>query len=187
MKPAPLLIVKDRTAWRSWLAKHHRTAKEIWLVYYKKESGLPRIPYTDAVEEALCYGWIDSTMRPLDARAFAQRFSPRRPKSDLSELNKERIRRLIRSKKMRKAGLDAVRHHMDAITGTPKEFRFPPDIVAAIRRHPKAWKHYRAFPLSYRRIRIGWIDGARARPEEFDKRLRYFIAKTEKNVKFGMK
>ncbi|MEY2485097.1 MAG: hypothetical protein QOH39_745 [Verrucomicrobiota bacterium] len=98
MKLGKTLYVTNRKARRAWLAKHHARKKEIWLIYYKKHTGQRRIPYDDAVEEALCYGWIDSTLKRLDEDRTAQRFSPRRPKSFLSETNKERARRLIKAK-----------------------------------------------------------------------------------------
>src|SRR2546430_10940490 len=79
MEIGTTLYVKDRRQWRAWLARHHKTAPEIWLIYYKKHSGRPRIPYSDAVEEALCYGWIDSITKPVDEDRWAQRFTPRRP------------------------------------------------------------------------------------------------------------
>src|SRR5438034_8426895 len=104
---------KNRKEWRAWLAQHHRAAPEIWLVYYKKDSGKPRIPYNHAVEEALCYGWIDSLLKPIDARRYAQRFSPRKPTSVLSAMNRERVRRLITAKRMTKAGLASISHVFD--------------------------------------------------------------------------
>jgi len=81
------LYVSERKDWRAWLAKHHKTDKQIWLVYYRKETGKPRISYNDAVEEALCFGWIDSTVHKLDDERFAQRFSPRKKTSSLSQSN----------------------------------------------------------------------------------------------------
>ena len=186
MKIGKTLTLTNRTQWRRWLAKNHRTASEIWLVYYKKESGKKRIPYNDAVEEALCYGWIDSTLKTIDNKRFAQRFSPRKPNSVLSDMNKERIRRLIAAKKMTRAGLTAIGRHLQPNGTLPSRFIVPPDILRAIQLHPLARKNFRRFPFSYKRIRIGWIDGARKRPAEFAKRLRYFIAKTEKNEQFGM-
>ncbi len=180
------LCVTNRKAWRAWLRKNHSTAKEIWLIYHKKGSGKKRIPYNDAVEEALCYGWIDSTVKSLDTEKFTQRFTPRRPKSELSELNKERVRRLIKSRKMTKAGLDKIARHLSSLTGTRTNFVCPKDILDKIKQHPEAWKNYRRFPLFYRRIRIGWIDASRIRPEMFGKRLKYFLSMTERNKKFGM-
>src|ERR1039458_1395740 len=105
MEVGKTLYVTNRKQWRSWLLKHHKTASDIWLVYYKKESGKRRIPYNDAVEEALCYGWIDSRTKPRDKESWVQRFTPRRKKSPLSEMNKERVRRLIKAGKMTRSGL----------------------------------------------------------------------------------
>src|SRR5436853_1328059 len=113
MEIGTTLYVKGRREWRAWLARHHQTASEIWLIYYKKASGKPRIPYNDAVEEALCYGWIDSITKPLDERSWAQRFSPRKATSQLSPMNRERVRRLIKARRMTKAGLACIAHVFD--------------------------------------------------------------------------
>src|SRR5207248_6123233 len=105
MEIGTTLYVKDRRQWRSWLARHHRTAPEIWLIYYKKHSGRPRIPYEDAVEEALCFGWIDSIVKAIDGETFAQKFTPRRDSSKWSALNRRRVRKLIQEGRMTEAGL----------------------------------------------------------------------------------
>src|SRR6266480_645471 len=146
------LYVKDRRRWRAWLARHHQTAPEIWLIYYKKHSGRPRIPYNDAVEEALCYGWIDSITKPVDEDRWTQRFSPRRPSSRLSEMNRERVRRLIAARCMTKAGLDRIAHVFDHESDTNRRlvWRVPPDILAAIKRDRTTWKHFQALPESYK-------------------------------------
>ena len=107
------LYVSERKAWRAWLAAHHKAEKEIWLIYYRKGTGKARISYDDAVEEALCYGWIDSTLKSLDEERFAQRFSVRKNTSVLSQPNRERVYRLIAAKKMTKAGLAAIAHVFD--------------------------------------------------------------------------
>jgi uncharacterized protein YdeI (YjbR/CyaY-like superfamily) len=180
------LYVTNRKQWRSWLSKNHKKEKEIWLIYYRKDSGKPRIAYNDAVEEALCYGWIDSTTKPRDHESWFQRFSPRKPKSALSEMNKERVRRLLKSKKMTQYGLDSIKHHLDNKTFAPKKFNLPKDILASLQSDSVAWKNFQKFPASYKRIRIGWIDGARKRPREFKKRLKYFITLTAKGKQFGM-
>ncbi len=179
---------KNRKEWRAWLAKHHRTAPEIWLVYYKKASGKPRIPYNDAVDEALCYGWIDSILKSIDSRCFAQRFSPRRPTSKLSDMNRERVRRLITAKRMTKAGLASISHAFDHKRDTKKKLpaQIPADIVRALKRDPIVWKNFQRFPESYKRIRIGWIAAARVRPEVLQQRLRYFLKMTAQNKRFGM-
>jgi uncharacterized protein YdeI (YjbR/CyaY-like superfamily) len=120
------LYVSERKDWRAWLAKHHKTDSEIWLVYYRKETGKPRISYNDAVEEALCYGWIDNTVHKLDDERFAQRFSPRKKTSSLSQSNLERIRKLIRQKKMTADGLAAIAHVYNPEKDKQEELVIPP-------------------------------------------------------------
>jgi uncharacterized protein YdeI (YjbR/CyaY-like superfamily) len=174
------LYVHRVSDWRAWLRKHHSTAREIWLVYYRKASGKPRISHSDAVDEALCFGWIDSTARPLDADRWAQRFTPRRKGSPTSELNKARARRLVREKRMTKAGLDAI--------GSLRVPRIviADDVRAAFVRHPGAWRRFGRFPAAYRRIRIAWVEGARKRPAEFERRLRHLVKRSAKNERFGI-
>ncbi len=179
------LYVKDRNAWRAWLRKHHRDAGEIWLIYYKKNSPKPRIPYNDAVEEALCFGWIDSILKPIDGEKYAQRFSPRKKGSKLSAMNRERIRELVRRKKMTTFGLAAVKHVLDS-SGDEDTVRIAPDILRALKADRKVWQHFQRFPDSYKRIRIGWIEAARERPEVLEQRLKYFCRMTAQNKKFGM-
>ena len=173
------LYVAERTKWRSWLRENHKTAKEIWLVYYKKQSGKPRISYNDAVEEALCFGWIDSNVRTIDEERFAQRFSPRNPKSAYSPANRERLRKLIAAGKVAKSVLATLPDQPAA------RFRVPKDILEAIKANKEAWTNYRRLSAAYKRIRIGFIEGARNRPAEFQKRLKYFIRMTAKNKQFG--
>jgi uncharacterized protein YdeI (YjbR/CyaY-like superfamily) len=187
MKLGETLYATTRKEWRSWLKEHHTTEKEIWLVFYKKQTGKPRIPYNDAVEEALCYGWIDSTVKKLDDDGFAQRFTPRKQgsKSKLSETNKARIRRLVKQKRMTVAGLAAVKHLLDDPSET-EAIVIAPDILDALQEDKTTWEHFQNFPDSYKRIRIGWIEMARTRPQIFEQRLRYFLTMTGKNKRFGM-
>src|SRR5436309_15631435 len=102
------LYVHTAAAWRAWLKKHHATAKEIFLIYYKKHSGRPRISYNDAVDQALCFGWIDSITKTIDENRWAQRFTPRRKCSPLSEMTKARVRRMIREKQITSAARKAL-------------------------------------------------------------------------------
>ena len=173
------LHAKNRTEWRAWLRKNHRSAKEIWLVYYTKASGKPFIAYSDAVEEALCFGWIDSILKKHGPDSRAQRFTPRRPGSKLSEMNKARVRNLIAAKKMTAAGLAAA-GDIDAA------FRVPADILRALKKDRETWRNFQRFPDSYKRIRIGWIDGSRNRQDVFETRLNYFLKMTKQNKRFGM-
>jgi uncharacterized protein YdeI (YjbR/CyaY-like superfamily) len=179
MKITQTLYVSNREAWREWLKEHSRTEKEVWLIYYRKQTGLPRIAYNDAVEEALCFGWIDSTVKGLDAERFAQKFSPRKPGSGYSQPNKERLRRLIEQGKVTKDVLSTLGECF------AEEFEIPPDILQAIQANEQAWENLKRYSEPYQRIRIAFIDGARNRPEEFRKRLKHFIRMTEKNKQFG--
>ncbi len=174
-----LLRVSNRREWRAWLRKHYKSEKEIWLVYPKRHTGRPRIPYNDAVEEALSFGWIDSTVRTVDEGSFAQRFSPRNPKSAYSQANLERLRDLVRKHQVAKDVLAAL-----GDLG-PSRFKIAPDVLQAIRANASAHRNFKALSPAYVRIRIAFIEGARNRPREFQKRLAYFIKMTEKNKTFG--
>ena len=173
------LYITNRKDWRDWLKKNHKAEKEIWLVYPQKATGKPRIEYNDAVEEALCFGWIDSIVKKLDEESTVQRFSPRKPKAKYSQANIERLRDLVAKKKVVKEVAETLGDILN------EEFIIPPDILKAIKANKEAWKNFQTFSDSYIRIRIAFIDGARHRPEEFKKRLRYFIEMTEKNKIFG--
>ncbi len=183
------LYVTNRRAWRAWLRRNHKTAPDIWLIYYKKDSGKPRISYNDAVEEALCYGWIDSIEKGIDTERFAQRFSPRRSTSVLSPANRERIRKLIAEKKMTAAGLAAVVHVFDPakdIETGPVEV--PPYIRRALEHSPPAWEHFQNFSESYKRIRIAYIEHQKIHGKDQQARaLRNFVAKSAKNKRLGLK
>lgn len=168
------LYVATRIDWRAWLQEYFTTEKEVWLVYPKKATGKPRIQYNDAVEEALCFGWIDSIMKSLDQDHSMQRFTPRKSKN-YSQPNKERLRWLADQKMIHPTLQPEVQRILS------EEFIFPTDVLEAIRKDSTAWVNYQSFSDAYRRIRIAYIDSARRRPEEFAKRLSNFIDKTKKN------
>lgn len=178
MQIGKTLYVKTRSEWHNWLEKHHDKEPEVWLIYYRKASGKERISYSEAVEEALCFGWIDSIEKGIDEECFAQRFSPRRPKSNWSPLNLERMKRLIKEGRMTPAGLKYY-------PGETK-FKIPADILKELKKDRETWENFQKFDESYQTIRIGFIEGARERPEEFKKRLNYFLKMTKQNKKFGM-
>jgi uncharacterized protein YdeI (YjbR/CyaY-like superfamily) len=170
----------DRATWRRWLAQNHTLAKEIWLVTYAKGTSRPSIPYLHAVEEALCFGWIDSIAKRIDAERSVQRFTPRKPKSHWTELNKERARRLIAAGKMTEADFATLPDlSMSA-------FQIAPDILTALQAESQTWTHFQAFLESYKRIRVGYIEEMRHRPAEFHKRLANFLKKTRQNKMFGV-
>jgi uncharacterized protein YdeI (YjbR/CyaY-like superfamily) len=182
MKITKTLYVHQVKAWRAWLRKNHRKAGEIWLVYFKKHSGRPRLAYNDAVDEALCFGWIDSTVKTLDGDRYAQRFSPRRKGSACSEMNLARARRMVREKRMTRAGLEALKGLSSKLT----PLKPAQDIAGALRRDPAAWRNFKKLPQAYKRIRLAFIEGARKRPREFKRRLGHFVAMTAKGKRFGM-
>ena len=169
----------DRTAWRDWLEKHYRDEKEIWLVYYRKYAGKPRISYNDAVEEALCFGWIDSTVKNLDAERIAQKFSPRKPNRGYSQTNKERLRWLIARGKVMPDVLETLG---DIFV---EDFEIPSDILQGLQANEQTWRNFSQYSGSYQRIRVAFVDAARKRPAEFQKRLKHLIRMAEQNKQFG--
>ncbi|HEX5369506.1 MAG TPA: YdeI/OmpD-associated family protein, partial [Dehalococcoidia bacterium] len=174
------LYVIDAASWRAWLEANHDNKREIWLVYHTKASGVPSIPYNDAVDEALCFGWIDSTVKKHGPESRAQRFTPRRPGSALSEMNKARLRRMVEQGRVTQAGLIAAGDVLN------EPYEVPPDILAALQANETTWRNFAAFPDSYKRIRVGWIDGSRKRQDVFETRLAYFLKMTKQNKRFGM-
>ena len=174
-----------RKDWRKWLAKNHDNEKEIWLIYYRKASGKPRISYNDAVEEAICYGWIDGIVKGIDEEKFAQRFSPRRKKSNLSEMNRQRITDLIENGKMTEFGMRAVEGLF--VKDSNLDFIIPEDILNELKKNKQTWENFQGFSERYKRIRIAYIEGVRTRDKkEFDKRFNNFVKMTGKNKQFGL-
>ncbi|MBN2368417.1 YdeI/OmpD-associated family protein [Candidatus Woesearchaeota archaeon] len=187
MEIGKTVYLTDSSDWRTWLEKNHSKEKEVWLIYYRKSSGMPRLPYNDTVDEALCYGWIDSIVKGIDKKKYAQRFTPRRPRSSLSEMNKERIRRLIKNKRMTPYGLKAVSGLFDETIDKKEKLIIPPDILRSLKANKQAWANFQKFPEGYKKVRIGYIESRRRHGNEaFRKSLDYFIRMTSKNKRFGM-
>lgn len=166
---------ENRDAWRKWLTDNFDTANEIWFVFPGKSSGEKSVLYNDAVEEALCFDWIDSTIKSLDQEHKIQRFTPRNPKSTYSQANKERLEWLSANGMIHPEFKDKIQ------TVLSKPFVFPNDIIDKLKEEETVWENYRRFSESYKRIRIAYIEAARTRPEEFKKRLNHFIGKTREN------
>ena len=171
------LHVEARSEWRAWLEANAARAAGVWLVYYKKGTGRPRIAYADAVEEAICFGWIDGKIKKLDQARFAQLFTPRKPKSRWSPTNIERARRMIREGKMTAAGLKVFdpRHQAPAFPT-----KLPGPLEQQFRRQETAWENFRRFPPSYQRMTIGWVASAK-REETRLRRLRQLMAESVAN------
>jgi uncharacterized protein YdeI (YjbR/CyaY-like superfamily) len=176
------LYVEHRKQWRSWLAKNGTQAKEIWLIYPKKHSGKIRIPYDHAVEEALCFGWIDGITGKLDADRYVQRFTPRRPASRWSPINIRRARKLIAAGQMTASGLQAFRPERKA-EAHPTEL--PAALQEMFQKRATAWENFQHFPPFYRRMTIAWVASAR-KDETRMRRLDKLIESSTENrrIKF---
>lgn len=179
MEITETLYVTDRREWRRWLKQHYRNAPEIWLVSYRKGTGKPSLLYNDAVEEALCFGWIDSQLKSIDAERYAQRYSPRKSLRDFSPPNIVRLQKLLRQGKV----IRSVRDHLPPAIFA--KFVIPSDILKELQRDSETWHNFQRFSPAYHQIRIGYIDGARSRPAEFRKRLRHFLKFTKSGKQIG--
>lgn len=183
----------SREEWRAWLEQNHDKAPEIWLVYYKKNSGKPSVSYDEAVEEALCFGWIDGITKTLDADRYAQRFTPRRPKSNWSEPNKRRVEKMIREGRMTPAGLAKITYDLDAPLAPAKPKGAPaPDLPVpdylrqALTANPIAWENFTNLAPSHRRDYIRWIEAAK-REETRKKRIAEALELLAEGRPLGMK
>lgn len=166
---------KHREDWRKWLTENFDTVNEVWFVFPSKSSGKKGVIYNDAVEEALCFEWIDSTIKSLDKEHKIQRFTPRNPKSTYSQANKERLQWLMENGMIHPKFEDKIRKVLS------EPFIFPTDIMHKLKEYEGLWQNYQGFSDAYKRIRIAYIEAARKRPEEFEKRLNNFIDKTKDN------
>jgi uncharacterized protein YdeI (YjbR/CyaY-like superfamily) len=159
---------EDRAAWRAWLVEHHRTARGAWLVSWKAATGRPRIPYDDAVEEALCVGWVDSRPGTVDEERTRLLFTPRKRGSGWSRPNKERIARLVAAGLMLPAGTAVVEAAVAdgswSALDDVENLVEPPELAAALDADPRAREHWDAFPRSAKRAILEWISTAK-RPE----------------------
>jgi len=184
------LYVTSREEWRAWLTKHYQSETEVWLIYYKKHTGQPRISYDHAVEEALCFGWIDSIVKRIDDETFAQKFTPRRDRTKWSALNQRRLRKLIREGRMTEAGLAKIDLAMLGEEPQAKQSKgdldIPRFVKQALMASPRAWEHFQNLAPSYRRHYIGWIMDAK-KEETRERRLREAVSLLEQNKKLGLK
>ncbi|SHJ42913.1 Uncharacterized conserved protein YdeI, YjbR/CyaY-like superfamily, DUF1801 family [Hymenobacter daecheongensis DSM 21074] len=163
-----------RAEWRQWLAAHHAHSPGVWFTYFKKETGRPRVGYDEAVEEALCFGWIDSLPRKLDAERTQLLFTPRKPKSGWSKVNKERLVRLEAAGLLEPAGRAAIERarqngsweSLDAAEAG----QVPADLAQALAADATAAGHFAAFSLSARKMILTWVLAAK-RPETRARRV----------------
>ena len=155
------LDVKNVEQWRRWLAGHHTSESEVWLVFHKRHTEHASIGYEDAVCEALCFGWVDSLIKRLDDARYARKFTPRKPESKWSTLNRRRYAQLEATGRLMSAGLDRAPTN-NVYHKPPRSFsRVPRYMQDALRKSPIAANHFKDLAPSHRRRYIGWIDSAK--------------------------
>lgn len=184
------LYFKTRGEWRKWLEENHSVVHGVWLIYYKKLSGKPRIPYNDAVEEALCFGWIDGKIKRVNDDYYIQWFTPRRPGSRWSKLNMNRVRKLISEGKMRPEGMTVyeetvIKPELIYEIKPESNMSLPDDLLDALKRNSEAYTNFNNFPPSSRRLYLLWLNNAK-REETRAGRIVKIVDRSEKNIKAGM-
>ena len=168
------LQVKDRRAWRAWLRKNAATSPGVWLVDLKsdgrkQEAGSRKcVSYDDAVEEALCFGWIDSVTRKLDEQRYCRKFTPRNPRSRWSPINIERARRMIAARKMTARSLAVLKPEQKT---EPHPTLLPAELEKRLRAYAVAWKNFESFPPYYRRMCTAWVASAKKKEDTQRTRL----------------
>jgi len=191
VKKTQELQITNRNDWRRGLKTNHRIYKEVWLVFYKRHTGKPSMSYDDAVEEALCFGWIDSIVKKINDEKFARKFTPRKPSSKWSELNKRRAEKMIAEGRMAEAGLALVNQAKDSGEWLKKQqiennLVLPEYIKNALKSNGKARSNFNTLAPSYKKQYVRWVDSAK-KEETRKRRLAELVEVLEKNEKLGLK
>jgi uncharacterized protein YdeI (YjbR/CyaY-like superfamily) len=178
--PDNRLAFANREEWRAWLAEHHATEQEAWVLHYKKAAQRPGLTYEEAVEEALCFGWIDGLLRSVDDERYALRYSPRKRGSVWAESNKRRVEKLIREGRMTAAGLEKVAEakangEWDAATAREDVSAIPADLAEELDKN-KALEFFGDWPASRKKQYLHWVNSAK-RPDTRQKRIRAIVEK----------
>ncbi len=184
------ILFEDKKKWREWLEKNYLKYNEIWLIHYKKNSSKISINHRDAVEEALCFGWIDSTLKKIDEERYILRYTPRKKKSVWSKINKETAEKMILLGKMTQSGFDTINIAKKqglwetAYTNKVKD-RLPSDLKKALVLDKVAWNNFQNFANSYRNMYIGWIKNAKTDTTRL-KRINEVVKRSRENKKPGI-
>ena len=184
--------VIDRASWRSWLATNHESETEAWLVYYKKASGKPSLDYGETVEEALCFGWVDSIIKKLDEERYVRKFTPRKDDSKWSLSNIKRVEKMIKAGLMTEYGMQKVKAakqtgRWDQPVQKPVlDFDIPEEFSAALSKNPAAKRTFENLAPTYQKQYLGWIITAK-RAETKERRILESIQLLEKGEKLGLR
>jgi uncharacterized protein YdeI (YjbR/CyaY-like superfamily) len=170
--------------WRKWLAGHHDSESEVWLIFHKRHTAQPTIAYEEAVNEALCYGWVDSLIKRIDDDRYARKFTRRTADSRWSTANRQRYARLQEAGRLAPPGLN--RPPTARSGDAPRPTETPEYVAKALRKSPAAWKNFENLPPSHRRMYVAWIDSAK-REETKLRRLEQAIGMLEAGKKIGLK
>lgn len=184
----PYRIFRERVQWRDWLARHHADRQEIWLGFYKRGVDKPCVTNNDAVEEALCFGWINGKVHRLDDQLYLQRFTPRHARSVWAPSNKKRVKKLIEAGLMTEFGMQPVRlakqngrwDELDTIDPD----RLAEDMRLALQANPTAWKNFQQFTDTQRRDYLWWVESAK-RSETRTRRIAELVSRCERNLRPG--
>jgi uncharacterized protein YdeI (YjbR/CyaY-like superfamily) len=184
-KPFETLDVPTAEAWHDWLAEHHATASEIWLVFHKVHTGKPSLSYEDAVDEALCFGWVDSLIKRLDDDRYARKFTPRNADSRWSTINRQRYAKLKAAGRLMRAGLDRPPTNRSGDMPKPPSGKIPRYMEQALKKHRAAWTFFQSLTPRQQLMYIVWIDSARHEATK-QKRLQEAIRKLVAGQKPGL-
>lgn len=186
------LYVKTRSKWRKWLQKNHSKESALWLIFYKKETGKPSIDYESAVEEALCFGWIDSIVKKIDEEKYARKFTPRNNNSVWSDPNKSRVKKVIKEGRMTEFGLEKINAAKKSGAWNKKieppeiSYDAPKEFISALNRNKKAKSNFDKFSPSVKRRYYMWINIAKKK-ETIERRIKESIELLSKNKELGLK
>jgi uncharacterized protein YdeI (YjbR/CyaY-like superfamily) len=177
---------QSQTDWRQWLEKNHQSRQSVWLVYHTKKSNIPSLSWGEAVDEALCFGWIDSTVKKINDISFMQFFSKRKPKSNWSKINKEKVQQLIDSKRMTKQGYESIeiakQNGYWTILDEIEEVMVPDDLEVAFKKHNGSKDYFLSLSKSTRKIILSWIILVR-KQETRQKRIEEVVESAALNLK----
>lgn len=186
VKETKVFCPANRQEWREWLQENHSRESAVWLVYYKKSAQVSTITWSEAVDESLCFGWIDSLAKPLDAERYMQFFSKRKPGGGWSKINKEKIRKLSEAGLMTQAGLDAIEIAMQngswTLLDQVEELIVPDDLESALANDPAALSFFQKLSKSDKRNLLQWVAFAK-RNETRQKRIEEIVACAGQNLK----